>query len=160
MKSFIKFMPTQYQMNPLLIHRCYGKRISNSSLMQWRVNLKTTYLQTLESYGAQRLTTWHKSNNGYLVIQMQTLSRRNTKQHKTWLCAHGGQQTWGQDHWLTYAHVVMWASIQLLLIIAKIHGLESKSIDLVLAFPQADLDVPVCMELPVGINPNDISDEN
>jgi hypothetical protein len=42
--------------------------------------------------------------------------------------------------------------------VAKIHGLESKSIDFVLAFPQADLDVPVYMELPAGINPVDVSD--
>jgi hypothetical protein len=43
-------------------------------------------------------------------------------------------------------------------IIAKIHGLKSKSIDFVLAFPQADLDVPVYMELPAGINPTNVSD--
>jgi hypothetical protein len=58
--------------------------------------------------------------------------------HKAPLCAHGGQQTWSQDHWDTYAPVVTWASICLLLIVAKIHGLQSKSIDFVLAFPQAD----------------------
>ena len=41
---------------------------------------------------------------------------------------------------------------------AKIHGLNSKSIDFVLAFPQADLDVPVYMELPAGVNPINVSD--
>jgi hypothetical protein len=80
--------------------------------------------------------------------------------HKARLCAHGGQQTWGLDYWETYAPVVTWASVRLLLIVAKIHGLESKSIDFVLAFPQADLDVPVYMELPAGVNPVDVSDEN
>jgi hypothetical protein len=30
----------------------------------------------------------------------------------------------------------------------------------VLAFPQAELDVPVYMELPAGVNPVDVSDEN
>jgi hypothetical protein len=79
--------------------------------------------------------------------------------HKAQLCAHGGQQTWGQDYWDTYAPVVTWASVRLLLVVAKIHGLkESKSIDFVLAFPQADLDVPVYMELPAGVNPIDVSD--
>ncbi len=67
--------------------------------------------------------------------------------HKAQLCAHGGQQTWGQDYWETYAPVVTWASVWLLLIVAKIHGLSSKSINFVLAFPQADLDVPFYMEL-------------
>ena len=39
--------------------------------------------------------------------------------HKSRLCAHGGQQTWGQDCWDTYAPVVTWASVRLLLIVAK-----------------------------------------
>ena len=71
---------------------------------------------------------------------------------------HGGQLTWRLDYWDTYAPVVSWASIQLLLIIARIHGLKSKSIVFVLAFPQANLDVPVYMELPAGINPTNVSD--
>ncbi len=77
---------------------------------------------------------------------------------KTRLCAHGTQQPWKQDYWDTYAPLVTWASVQLLLIIAKIHGLESRSINIVI-FLQADLDLPVYMELPVGSNPVDISDE-
>jgi hypothetical protein len=80
--------------------------------------------------------------------------------HKARLCAHGGQQTWGLDYLDTYAPVVTWASVRLLLIVAKIHGLQSKSIDFILAFPQADLDVPVYMELPTGVNPVDVTDEN
>ncbi len=43
-----------------------------------------------------------------------------------------------------------WASVWLLLVVAKVHGLSSKSIDFVLAFPQDDLDVPVYIELPAG----------
>ena len=46
----------------------------------------------------------------------------------------------------------------MLLIVAKIHKLESKSIDFVLAFPQADLDVPVYMELPAGVIPLEVED--
>jgi hypothetical protein len=42
--------------------------------------------------------------------------------------------------------------------VAKIHGLKSKSIIFVLAFPQADFDVPVYMELPAGVNPTNVSD--
>ena len=80
--------------------------------------------------------------------------------HKARLCAHGGQQTWGQDYWDTYAPVVTWASVRLLLIIAKIHKLDSKSIDFVLAFPQADLPIPVYMELPAGVTPVDDIDSN
>ena len=63
---------------------------------------------------------------------------------KARLCAHGGQQTWGQYHWDTYAPLVTWASAHLLLVAAKIHNLDSNSINFVLAYPQADLPMPLC----------------
>ena len=78
--------------------------------------------------------------------------------HKARLCAHGAMQTWGQNYWETYAPVVDWASVRLILAIAKIHGLSSKSIDFVLAFPQADLEIPVYMELPIGFDAADNAD--
>ena len=70
--------------------------------------------------------------------------------HKARICAHGGMQTWGQNYWETYAPVVNWASVRLLLSIAKIHNLPSKGFNFVLAFPQAYLEVPVYMEMPMG----------
>jgi hypothetical protein len=61
-------------------------------------------------------------------------------------------QTWGTNYWETYAPVVNRAGVCLLLAVAKIHGLPLKSIDFVLAFPQADLEVPVYMELLLGFD--------
>lgn len=58
-----------------------------------------------------------------------------------------------ENYWETYSPVVNMISVKLLLVIAKIHGLESKSIDFVLAFPQADLDIDIWMELPIGFQP-------
>ena len=60
-------------------------------------------------------------------------------------------QQWGVNYWETYAPVVNWISIRFLLVMAEIVGLESKAIDFVLIFPQADLDIPVYMELPLGM---------
>ncbi len=71
--------------------------------------------------------------------------------HKTRLCVHGGMQTWGQNYWETYASVVNRASVWILLAIAKNHGLSSQSINFVLAFLQADLKIPVYMELPLDL---------
>jgi hypothetical protein len=72
--------------------------------------------------------------------------------HKARLCVHSGMRTWGQNYWETHAPVVNWASVCLILDIAKIHGLLSKSIDFVLVFPQAALEVHVYVELPVGFD--------
>ena len=67
-------------------------------------------------------------------------------------------QTWGQNYLETYAPVVNWASVRILLATAKIHGLSSRSIDFVLAFLHADLEIPVYMELPLGFDaPNNES---
>jgi hypothetical protein len=67
----------------------------------------------------------------------------------------GGRTIGKPTHLLSRGPVFLCSSL-----LQKIHRLKSKSIDFVLAFPQADLDVPVYMELPVGVNPVDISDEN
>ena len=50
--------------------------------------------------------------------------------------------------------MVGWASVRLLLIVASINQIPTRSIDFVLAFLQATLDVPVYMELPFGFTPN------
>eukprot|EP00957_Ditylum_brightwellii_P009407 711343-Ditylum_brightwellii.AAC.1 len=60
-------------------------------------------------------------------------------------------QKWGVDFWETYSPVVHWITVHTLLAIAAIHDLPASSIDFVLAFPQAELDVIVCMELPIGM---------
>ena len=41
----------------------------------------------------------------------------------------------------------------MLLAIAHIHGLDTKSIDFVLAFPQADIYIDIWMEIPEGMEP-------
>ena len=61
------------------------------------------------------------------------------RKHKARLCAHGGMQTWGVDYWETYAPVVNWLSVRLLLILSVIYGYHSRSIDFIMAFPQANL---------------------
>ena len=67
-------------------------------------------------------------------------------------------QRWDENYWETYYPVVNMLSFILLLFIAHIHGLNSKSIYFVLASPQADIDIYICMELPEGMIP--VGDES
>ena len=80
--------------------------------------------------------------------------------HKARLCAHGGMQTYGVNYWDTYAPTVNWISIRFLLIVAQLLDLDTQAIDFVLAFPQADLEVPVYMELPAGMDLEGKGDES
>ena len=59
-------------------------------------------------------------------------------------------QRWRVDYWETYSPVVSWISVRFLMALSVMHKLETKSIDFVLAFPQADIDRDVYMELPYG----------
>ena len=43
--------------------------------------------------------------------------------HKSRLCDHGGQQTWGQDYWNTHSPVVTWSSVRLVLVVAKVYNI-------------------------------------
>ena len=71
--------------------------------------------------------------------------------HKCRLCAHGGMQKWGVNYWGPYDKLVNWISVKSLFDISSIHVLPSRSIDFVLEFPLADLDVDILMELPLGM---------
>jgi hypothetical protein len=70
--------------------------------------------------------------------------------HKARLCADGGMQQWGTNYWETYSAVVNMVTVRLILLLAQIYKLDSKAIDFILAFPQAELDVNIWMHLPIG----------
>ena len=76
--------------------------------------------------------------------------------NKARICAHGGMQQRGVFYWEIYNPVVNLLTVKLLLVLCNIHCLESKSVDFVLAFPQADLDVDIWMEVPQGF---DVADQ-
>ena len=58
----------------------------------------------------------------------------------------------GINYWETYAPVVQWTSVRIMLTLAAIENLHTKSIDFVLAYPRANLDVDIYMGLPQGFN--------
>ena len=65
--------------------------------------------------------------------------------YKSIICANGRMQERGINYWETYAPVVQWMSVRIMLTLAAIKNLHTKSIGFVLAYPQADLDVDIYM---------------
>jgi hypothetical protein len=78
--------------------------------------------------------------------------------HKARLCAHGRMQQWGTNYWETYSPVVNMVTVCLILLLAQIYKLESKAIDFVLAFPQAELDVNIWMYLLIGFQVDTVNE--
>ena len=72
--------------------------------------------------------------------------------HKARLSAHGGMQVHGETYWDTYARVVNWMSMRIMMTIALLHNLHTRCIDFTLAFPQADCETTIYIELTIGVN--------
>jgi hypothetical protein len=87
------------------------------------------------------------------VWSMRRKRRLTTGEVYKWkarLNVDGSKQVKGLNYWETYAPVATWPSIRLLLILALQRRWYTKQIDYVLAFPQADIEVDLYMELPKG----------
>ena len=79
--------------------------------------------------------------------------------HKARLCVHGGMQRKGIDYWHTYAPVVNWSTVKMVLLLTTLAGWHSRQIDYVLAFSQAPIDADVYCHLPAGFHIKDGNDD-
>jgi Reverse transcriptase (RNA-dependent DNA polymerase) len=78
------------------------------------------------------------------------LKTNEVYKRKARLNIHGGQQELGVNYWETYAPVLTWPAIRLLLALSIICGWKSKQIDFVLAYPQAPVECELYMKIPEG----------
>jgi hypothetical protein len=65
-------------------------------------------------------------------------------------CARGFEQVEGVDYFETFAPVVMWLTVHLLLIMSILLELETTQIDYTAAFVHADIDCLVYVAMPPG----------
>ena len=63
----------------------------------------------------------------------------------------GGKQKFGVNYFDTYAPVVTWFAIRLMLIFALLFGWSLRQIDFVQAYPQAPIETEMFMEITQGI---------
>ena len=71
--------------------------------------------------------------------------------HKARLNLHGGMQELGVNYFATYAPVVTWFAIRLVLVLSIINNWHMRQIDFVMAYPQAPIECDMFMQLPHGI---------
>jgi hypothetical protein len=86
---------------------------------------------------------------------MRRKRRIETQEVYKWkarLNIHGGKQEKGVNFWETYAPVATWAAIRVILNMAATDGWQTRQLDFVLAFPQADVETDLYMELPNGFH--------
>ena len=87
----------------------------------------------------------------WAMRRKRNLTTNEITKYKARLNIHGGKQTFGVNYFETYAPVVTWFAIRLIIIFAMNLNYHLKQIDFVMAYPQAPIENDMYMELPAGI---------
>jgi hypothetical protein len=89
----------------------------------------------------------------WLLRRKRDLTTNDVKKHKAQLNLHGGKQVYGMNYFETYAPVVTWFAIRLIIIFGIIFSLALRQVDFVMAYPQAQapIEEDIYMEIPQGI---------
>ena len=75
----------------------------------------------------------------------RNLTTNEVTKHKARLNLHGGKQQFGVNYFDTYAPVVTWFAIRLMIIFALLFGWSLRQIDFVQAYPQAPTETDMFM---------------
>jgi hypothetical protein len=79
------------------------------------------------------------------------LTTNEIKSHKARLNLHGGKQIYEMNYFETYAPVVTWFAIRVMIIFGIIFCWALRQVDFIMAYPQAPIEMDIYMELPQGI---------
>ena len=87
----------------------------------------------------------------WAMRRKRNLTTNEITKYKARLNLHGGKQVFGVNYYETYAPVVTWFAIRLLIVFAILFGWALKQIDFVMAYTQAPIEMDMYMELPQGV---------
>lgn len=87
----------------------------------------------------------------WAMRRKRNLTTNEITKYKARLNLHGGKQEYGVNYFETYAPVVTWFAIRLLIIFAITFNWYLRQIDFIMAYPQAPIEMDMYMELPMGI---------
>ena len=96
---------------------------------------------------------------GTWAFKLKRLPDGTPLKYKARYCARGDKQTYGVDYFDTYAPVVQWSSVRLLLTLTLTKNWVTKQVDYTNAFAQANLKETVFIEPPKGFKFGDTKDK-
>ena len=67
---------------------------------------------------------------------------------KARLCARGHRSIESVDYWSTYSPVVSWSTVRLIRVFAMINNWHMRSVDFVMAYPQATINKDIFVNPP------------
>ncbi len=88
----------------------------------------------------------------WAMHRKRDLTTGKVTKHKARLNLHGGKQEFGKNYYKTYAPVVTWFAIQLLIVFGILFDWALCQVDFAMAYLQAPIEMDMYMELPTGIH--------
>jgi hypothetical protein len=86
----------------------------------------------------------------WAMRRKRRIMSREVYKWKAGLNVHGGKQAHGVDYWETYAAALKWSSVRFFLVQSIINSWHTRPLDFVLAYPQADVECDLYLEIPQG----------
>ena len=86
----------------------------------------------------------------WAMKRKRRIATREIYKWKARLNIDGSKQEEGVNFWETFAPVASWTTIRLILILTLIYGWDTRQIDFVLAYTQADVECELYMSIPKG----------
>lgn len=88
----------------------------------------------------------------WAMRRKRRITTREVYKWKARLNLGGHKQEYGINYWETFAPVVTWPTIRMILTLSLLKGWKTKQIDFVLAYPQAEVQCELYMEIPQGFH--------
>ena len=82
------------------------------------------------------------------VFKIKRLPDGTLKKHKARFCVRGDLQVEGVDYFESYAPVVSWTTVRMMMCLAAQRGWASRQVDFSNAYVQADLEEDIYIEMP------------
>jgi hypothetical protein len=105
-------------------------------------------LISMETFIVMKREPWMKVLSSVWAFKVKRYPHGSIRKLKARICARGYEQVEGRDYFETFAPVVQWVTVRLILIMTILLGLENKQIDYTAAFVQAPIDTDVYVEMP------------
>ena len=135
----------------------YTQAVNSQDGLEWKKAI-TEELQSLE-----KNNTWSyvNKNSDMNIIGCKWVFKKKrdmngkVQRYKARLVAKGYNQEYGVDYGETFAPVLKYKSLRIILALAAIHNLELQQLDIKTAFLNAEVKENIYVELPEGINIKD-----
>ena len=142
----------------------FEQAMSSNEAPHWMAAMKKE-IDTLTRIGTWTVVRRAMAKNRQKRVLKSTWAFRKKRlpdgslsKYKARFCVRGDMQVEGEDYFESYAPVVQWSTVRLMLILSMVYGMETRQVDYVNAFAQADLDEEVYIELPRGYAQEDSED--